>query len=263
MAMKFLSKKSFHVRRLDNIAKVARAEEKMREEQTKMAELRREREEEKDLEDFRRAQEAAGRIDKAPHRVEWLYKAPQLAKNDDDPLDDAKEKARMDYESLPPEAKLAYPKLDEIEKNQLPGSKFLVSTKYGVGDSEMKKREDPFTEIFNRKKQNEINKQREKILIERVKMQQQMRSREKINIEFIQMSPDNSSESTNSEPSSDSSDSIVIHPSKKRSSRNMDFSSSDSSDNRRSYHKSNSSHKHHRHHHRHTRRHHHSDKNEK
>ena len=238
MAMKFLSKKSFHVRRLDNIAKVARAEEKMREEQTKMAELRREIEEEKDLEDFRRAQEAAGRIDKAPHRVEWLYKTPQLAKNDDNPIDDAKEKAKMDYESLPPEAKLAYPKLEEIEKNQLPGSKFLVTSKFGVGDDEMKKREDPFTAIFNKKKQQEINKQREKILIERAK-QQKIMKREKINIDFIErMSSDGSS-------SSDTTDSSI----------DSIFSSSDSCDNRRSHHRSHRPHRHHKHRHRHTRRH--------
>ena len=177
MAMKFLSKKSFHVRRLDNIAKVARAEEKMREEQTKMAELRREREEEMDLEELRRAQEASGRVDKAPVRVEWMYKAPQLVKKDDDPLDDAKEKARMNYESLPPEAKLSYPKHDEIVKSEVPGSKFLTTNKFGAGDIEMKKREDPFTLIINKKKEAQLKKQREQELIEKVQRYHHQRKR--------------------------------------------------------------------------------------
>ena len=164
MAMKFLSKKRFHVRRLENIARVAKAQAMQKEELTRMAELRREREEERDLEELRKAQEASGKVEKASKRLEWMYKTPQMRK-DDETIDDAKERAKADYEALPDEAKLAFPKLDAIQSYKLPGSHFLTNYKPSLGERDIKMREDPFTQIFNKKREEEERRKHEEKLI--------------------------------------------------------------------------------------------------
>lgn len=166
MSMKFISHKTWHPRRLDNIRKVAIAEAKYNEEQTKMAELRREREEEKDLEELRKANEAAGRIEKAPRRVNWIYEALIVQKKGDEDEEPEEERVNPLKFQQRPDAIMQDKVHAQMTQTNAPGSKFLGAVKESKGDKEMKMREDPFTAIFNKRKQEEERKKQEQLLIE-------------------------------------------------------------------------------------------------
>lgn len=160
MALKFLSKKRWHVRKLDNIRKVAEAEMKSREEQTRLAEMRREREEEKDLEALRQLQIASGRIPKEKPRLEWLYKAPPIKKREDEETisrEDILANLRSDEVMQAEQEK-------ELKSQQLPGVKFLTEIAPKKGDEEIIIREDPLTAILARK-QKEQDEEAERLAL--------------------------------------------------------------------------------------------------
>ncbi len=66
-------KKSWHPSTFANLKKVWEAEQTNVKEQQKLAELRKEKEAEREIEDMRRLQQAAGLISKQSDRVEWMY----------------------------------------------------------------------------------------------------------------------------------------------------------------------------------------------
>jgi hypothetical protein len=143
MSLQFLSKKRWHVRRLENIRKVAAAEAKQAEEQSRMAELRREREEERELESIRRLQEASGRIPKQRPRLEFLYKTPVIKKSS--------EEAALTREEI-----LANRRPDEIMRSAAtaemaaaaaPGVKWIDALRQNRGEDGVRMREDPMTAI--------------------------------------------------------------------------------------------------------------------
>jgi hypothetical protein len=144
MALKFLSKKRWHTRRLENIRKVAEAEAKQAEEQTRMAELRREREEERALEQLRRLQEASGQIPKQQPRLEFIYKTPAIKKPSEEETvsrEDILAQQRTD-------AVMRSNAASECVSRQMPGVKWLDGTKPNRGDDEIRMREDPMTAIM-------------------------------------------------------------------------------------------------------------------
>lgn len=161
MALKFLSKKKWHVRRLENIRKVAEAEAKLAEEQTRMAELRREREEEREFENIRKIQEASGRIPKQQPRLEFLYKTPPVKKQSEEDIITSKDiLAGRRPDSI------LFNKLDKKRVEYgLPGVKWVYSLQPGKSDSNLKLREDPITGIIaKRKKARQEQEERENML---------------------------------------------------------------------------------------------------
>lgn len=161
MALKFLSKKKWHVRRLENIRKVAEAEAKLAEEQTRMAELRREREEEREIENIRKIQEASGRIPKQQPRLEFLYKTPPVKKQSEEDVITAADI----LQGRRPDS-ILFNKLDKkrVELG-LPGVKYVYSLELGKSDSNLKMREDPITGIIaKRKKMKQEQEEREAML---------------------------------------------------------------------------------------------------
>ncbi|EAX91267.1 1300013D05Rik protein, putative [Trichomonas vaginalis G3] len=243
MSMKFLSKKRFHPRRLDNIRKVAEAEAKYKEEQTRMAELRREREEEKDLEELRKAQEASGRIEKTTRRLEWIYKAPIIQKKGDE---DEEDEVRVNplLEKQRPDAILQEKRHAQMTQNNLPGAKFLMAVNEYKGDKDMKLREDPFTAIFNKKREEELRKAQEQKLIEQAELIKNKNSRSNIS----QLYPSDDDGENESELKLNRKNTISRQEVNKKSDQSKDYNSSDSS--------SDSSHNHHRHSHHHHHHHH-------
>ncbi|KAH0795322.1 pre-mRNA-splicing factor CWC25 [Histomonas meleagridis] len=152
MALKFLSKKKWHVRRIENIRKVAEAEKKYSQEQTRMAELRREREEERELENIRKIQEASGRIPKQQPRLEFLYKTPVIKRREEEEI----VKTEDILAGRRPDSIMLNPDQAELRKYGIPGVKLLTEFKHLKGDEDIKTREDPLTAIIaKRKKEKE------------------------------------------------------------------------------------------------------------
>jgi hypothetical protein len=150
MALKFLSKKRWHTRRLENIRKVAEAEAQQAEEQTRMSELRREREEERAMEQLRRLQEASGRIPKEQPRLEFIYKTPVAKKPTEEEVVTreeilAQQRADAVMRSNP---------ASECVSRQMPGVKWLDGTKPNRGDEEIRMREDPMTAIMAKRQRD-------------------------------------------------------------------------------------------------------------
>ena len=161
MALKFLTKKKWHVRRLENIRKYAEAEAKQAEEQTRMAELRREREEEREFENIRRIQEASGRIPKQQPRLEFIYKAPSIKKQTEEEIVTAEQilaEKRTDS--------ILFNKLDKkTVELQVPGVKWLRDMERGKNEVNLKLREDPMTSIMaKRKKMKKEQEEHEEML---------------------------------------------------------------------------------------------------
>lgn len=140
MSLKFLSKKKWHVKRLENIKKVAEAELKYKEEQTKILELQHEKEEERELEILRQIQIASGQIEPPKQRVEWLYKEPALKNiNEEQPKSITNEKEPKE-------------EADKTERN----------SRFKIADQNMLLREDPLFAVKNQKKQlNDFKKKNE------------------------------------------------------------------------------------------------------
>ena len=169
MSLKFLSKKKWHVRRLENIKKVAEAEAKQAEEQTRMAELRREREEEREMEAIRRIQEASGQIPVQQRRLEFLYKEPNIPKKNEE-------------EVVTPEEVLRPNNLERNEmclKQDLPGVKWLHEGKQNKGDEEVRSREDPLTAIRARREREKQEAEQRKTLLAKLKREDQRRHKHK------------------------------------------------------------------------------------
>ena len=172
MALKFLNTKRWHVRKIANIRKVAIAERKYKEEQTRMAELRREYEEERDLEALRALQEASGRVPTHKTRVEWLYKAPPIKKQEDEEEHITDQDALDDLRAMMPENILNNDLQNSVVRNNLPGVKWLSSVYPAQHDEDIKVREDPMTGIIaERRKQREKEEQERKFLEELEKQQ--------------------------------------------------------------------------------------------
>ena len=76
--LSFLHKKTWHVQRFDNIEKKWLAEQKQAEEVHKVELLRKEREEDRQLEELRALQEQATGKKSAP-RLDWLYEVPKTS----------------------------------------------------------------------------------------------------------------------------------------------------------------------------------------
>lgn len=144
MALKFLSKKRWHVRRIENVRKVAEAEAKLSDEQTRMAELRREREEERELENIRKIQEASGRIPKQQPQLEFLYKTPPVRKKDEESVRTTEDILR----GRRPDQIMIYKDDAQIKKERLPGVKFMQKDRQFKGDEDIISREDPLTAIM-------------------------------------------------------------------------------------------------------------------
>jgi hypothetical protein len=143
MALKFLSKKRWHVRRLENIKKVAEAEAKQAEEQSRMAELRRELEEEREMEAIRRLQEASGRIPKQKPRLEFLYKTPTIRKPTEEEMptrEDILAGRRRD-------AIMQSDAVTEGTGTAVPGVKWVDALRQLKGEDDIRTREDPMTAI--------------------------------------------------------------------------------------------------------------------
>jgi hypothetical protein len=164
MALKFLSKKRWHVRRMENIRKVAEAEAKQVEEQSRMAELRREREEERELEAIRRLQEASGRIPKQRPRLEFIYKTPVVKKTSEE-------------EVVTREAILANRRPDsimhsaaaaEIAATALPGVKWCDALKQNKGEDDLRMREDPMAAIVAKRQHERQEAEERRELLRRL-----------------------------------------------------------------------------------------------
>ena len=159
MSLRFLSKKRWHVRRQENIRKVAEAEAKHAEEQTRMAELRREREEERELEAIRRLQEASGQIPTQQPRLEFMFKEPPVPR-------------KTEEDVVTPEEVL---KPGNVERNaicvaqKLPGVKWLAEGERRRGDDDMRAREDPVTVILERRRKERMEAEERRMLLERLK----------------------------------------------------------------------------------------------
>lgn len=169
MSMKFLSKKRWHVRRLENIKKVADAEAKMAEEQTRMAELRKEREEERELEAIRMMQEASGQVPKRQERLEFLYKAPPVPK-------------KMEEEVVSSEAVLKNEEIDakDVEaRSQLPGGKWIGQRQRAKGDEGVQSREDPMTAIVVRRTRMTQEAEERRALLEKLRLEDEKRRSKK------------------------------------------------------------------------------------
>lgn len=169
MALRFLSKKRWHVRRLENIRKVAEAEAKQAEEQTRMAELRREREEERELEAIRKIQEASGQIPAQQPRLEFMFKEPPVPRKNEEDV-------------VAPEEVL---RPGNVEKNaicvaqKLPGVKWLNEGEHKKGEDEMRAREDPVTAILDRRRRERQEAEERRILLERLKAGDERMKRKK------------------------------------------------------------------------------------
>ena len=165
MSLKFLSKKKWHVRRLENIRKVAQAEAKQAEEQTRMAELRREREEEREMEAIRRIQEASGQIPVQQRRLEFLYKEPPVPKKNEEEVVTTEEVLRP----------------SNLERNemclrqQVPGVKWLSENKKNKGDEEVRSREDPITAIKAKRERDKQEAEERRALLEKLKSEDRKR----------------------------------------------------------------------------------------
>jgi hypothetical protein len=164
MALKFLSKKRWHVRRVENIRKVAEAEAKHAEEQTRMAELRREREEEREMEDIRRIQEASGRIPKHQQRVEFLYKTPVVRKQSEEDIITREEilANRRSDSVMQSEA------LVECQRQEVPGVKWLDGLKAAKGDGDLRVQEDPMTAILARRQREKQEAEERKAFLKKL-----------------------------------------------------------------------------------------------
>ena len=161
MALKFLSHKRFHPRKLCNIKAVAFAESKLKQETTRLYELRREMAEEKDLENLRNIQIASGRIPDRPTRVEWMYKQPPIPQKEDEQEEPPPEHV---YPSdLPRDSILNNPIPLKLQTGEFPGIKWASSDVPQKLDRGIKIREDPKTAIINQrvKKQAEQKKRLE------------------------------------------------------------------------------------------------------
>lgn len=164
MSLKFLSKKRWHVRRIENVRKVAEAEAKLSDEQTRMAELRREREEERELENIRKIQEASGRIPKQQPQLEFLYKTPPVRKRDEENIVTTEDilKGRR------PDQIMIY-KDDAIIKSQcIPGVKFIQKDRQFKGDEDIIMREDPLTAILAKRKKEKKEEEEKKELLSKL-----------------------------------------------------------------------------------------------
>lgn len=74
MSLAFLSKKSFHTAKLDNIEKVWIAEQKEIKEQQKLAELQKQLQEERQIQELRELQVRSGHeIKNADTSMNWMY----------------------------------------------------------------------------------------------------------------------------------------------------------------------------------------------
>lgn len=157
MSHKFLNTKKFHPRRLDNIRKVAAAEAKYNQEKTAIAELLREREEEKNLEALRNLQIQSGRIQPCKKRVEFIYKAPLINKKGSgteeeeeiDKKEEINEKTKPDKEMF--KVKVSYQ--DELTSGKLIGA--LFAEKSSNIDHDCIARMDPLTLYFQQRSQQE------------------------------------------------------------------------------------------------------------
>lgn len=147
MALKFLSKKRFHPRKVCNILKVVEAETVYKEEMSRMSELRREREEERNTQLLTEQMINCGLIPKVKPRVEFLYKAPIIINKEEDDVDPVQEK----YEKLPETHKLVDSFGRAVNENKLAGSKFVASVKPSKGDQSLMLMSDPATAIYANK----------------------------------------------------------------------------------------------------------------
>eukprot|EP01083_Nonionella_stella_P034856 95302_1 len=153
----FLSKKPWHTTNINNVERVWKAEQKAANEKKLIAEIRKKREEERQVQEMRNVQIEAGLINPDDvQRLEWMYKAPMSGTSAEDHLLGAEIKdEKGDLESL------------SASKN-VEGSLFLdrqQSTHASVLDAEARVREDPLLQI----KQRELAARR-KIITNPLKM---------------------------------------------------------------------------------------------
>jgi hypothetical protein len=167
MALKFLSKKRWHVRRLENIRKVAEAEAKQAEEQSRIAELRREREEERELEAIRRLQEASGRIPKQNPRLEFIYKTPVIKK----PSEEAVITREQILANRRPDSIMQSSAATEVAVSAVPGVKWFEGMKQNKGEEEIKMREDPMTAILAKRHSEQKESEERQELLRRLQQE--------------------------------------------------------------------------------------------
>ncbi|XP_041467016.1 pre-mRNA-splicing factor CWC25 homolog [Lytechinus variegatus] len=75
-------KKSWHPQRLDNQEEVWKREMKEKKERQKMIELKRQLQEERDLEEMKKRGEDSGTLKKKKDRVDWMYNQPKVNEED-------------------------------------------------------------------------------------------------------------------------------------------------------------------------------------
>ena len=174
MALKFLSHKRFHPRKLCNIKAVAQAERKVKQETTRMIELRREMAEEKDLENLRNLQIASGRIPNVSSRLEWMYKPPPIPQKEEEPEEPPLE--HVFPSDLPRDSILNNPIPPKLQTGEFPGIKWANSDTPSKLDRDIKIREDPRTAILNNRAQKQAEQKKRIEFLKRMEEERNLKA---------------------------------------------------------------------------------------
>jgi len=143
----FLNKKQWHTGHIRNIEKVWHAEQKAAEEKTRLEQLKKELNEERQIEELRKMQVDAGLIPQTTlNRVDWLYTGPQAGPSLEEYL------LGKEYTGDKNEA---FKEVHQLKEQ--PGANFVKKTANDRLEVESKLREDPMMDYLKAEQQARHN----------------------------------------------------------------------------------------------------------
>eukprot|EP00635_Sarcinochrysidales_sp_CCMP3193_P009599 CAMPEP_0118905174 /NCGR_PEP_ID=MMETSP1166-20130328/9314_1 /TAXON_ID=1104430 /ORGANISM="Chrysoreinhardia sp, Strain CCMP3193" /LENGTH=397 /DNA_ID=CAMNT_0006844443 /DNA_START=183 /DNA_END=1376 /DNA_ORIENTATION=- len=159
MSLAFLAKKPWHVARVDNVEKVWLAEQKKDEEDKRVAELKKQIDEEREIDDLRRLQRDQGLVTDPKQKVEWLYEGPGSARVEEYKLG----KAYV--------ATTAATELQKLEDKEAVGSTWLDKSS-AANETFARVNEDPLYKMRHSEKVDRDNKVvKNPLVMKRIKQQ--------------------------------------------------------------------------------------------